>query len=66
MGKERITMERKRQTIRGIDGDAWEMLVEVRESSRTQTGAPVSDALRFWYDNLPTAEEIAVPMALER
>ena len=45
-------MNRKKRTIRGIDNDAWRMLVEVRETSRTQTGALVSDALRFWYSSL--------------
>ena len=58
-------MTRKRRTIRGIDDTAWEMLTEVREVSRTETGALVSDALRFWYDHLPTAEETDSPMALE-
>lgn len=58
-------MTRRRHTIRGIDGDAWEMLIEVRESSRTQTGALLSDALRFWYDHLPWADETDSPIALE-
>jgi len=56
-------MTRRRHTIRGIDDDAWEMLVEVRESSRTQTGALVSDALRYWYDHLPCVDDTDAPMA---
>lgn len=50
-------MERGKRTIRGIDDDAWEMLLEVRETSRTQTGALVSEALRFWYRHLDEDEE---------
>ncbi len=58
-------MTRTRRTIRGIDDAAWDMLTEVRDISRTETGALVSDALRFWYDHLPTADETDAPMALE-
>ena len=58
-------MARNRRTIRGIDDAAWKMLVEVREISRINTGALVSDALRFWYDRLPCAEDIDALMALE-
>ena len=46
-------MDRDRKTIRGVDGDAWAMLEEVREISRTQTGALLSDAIRVWYHGLP-------------
>ena len=59
-------MTRRRRTIRGIDDTAWDMLTEVREVSRTETGALVSDALRFWYDHLPTVEETDSLMALEQ
>ena len=45
-------MEQRKRTIRGIDDDAWRMLIAVRDHSRTQTGALVSEALRFWYDHL--------------
>ena len=45
-------MERRKRTVRGIDDDAWAMLVEVREHSRTQTGALISEAIRFWYEHL--------------
>ena len=58
-------MARNRRTIRGIDDAAWKMLTEVREVSRIETGALVSDALRFWYDHLPSADETDSPMAME-
>ena len=45
-------MERRQRTIRGIDDDAWSLLTEVRVASRTEKGALVSEAIRFWYDNL--------------
>ena len=45
-------MKRRQRTVRGVDDDAWEMLVDVREVSRTKTGALVSEAIRFWYENL--------------
>ena len=46
-------MIRRQRTIRGIDEDAWQMLSDVREVSRTHTGALISSAIRFWYDQLP-------------
>ena len=45
-----------RRTIRGIDDEAWEMLVEVREINEASTGALVSEALRLWYEQLPVTE----------
>lgn len=45
-------MERRQRTIRGIDDDAWDLLAEVRSTSRTEKGALVLEAIRFWYDNL--------------
>ena len=45
-------MQRRRITVRGLDEDAWEMLCEVREYTRTQTGALLGDAIRFWYESL--------------
>lgn len=51
-------MMRSRRTIRGIDDDAWQLLVEVRESSRTQTGALVGEAIRFWYQWLGDQDEL--------
>ena len=41
---------RKTMTIRGIDLDAHEMLLELREAERRQTGAIVGDALRHYFD----------------
>ena len=43
-------MDRKKICVRGVDPDAWEALVEVREDSRTSTGKLISDALRLFAD----------------
>ncbi len=51
-------MERRQRTIRGIDDDAWKLLAEVRMASRTEKGALVSEAIRFWYDNLAEEDQI--------
>ena len=45
-------MKQTKRSIRGIDDDAWRMLVAVCDHSRTQTGALVSEAIRFWYEYL--------------
>ncbi len=53
---------RKRVTIRGVDLDAIEMLAEVREETRTATGALVGEAIRYWYERLPAGEGSAVEL----
>lgn len=52
-------MERRQRTIRGVDDDAWELLSNVRETSRTEMGALVSEAIRFWYDSLDEHEIVS-------
>ena len=50
-------MAKIQRTIRGIDEDAWQLLHEVREHNRTQTGALISSAIRTWYDRLPDDDQ---------
>ena len=45
-------MNRRQRTIRGVEDEAWNMLSEVRRTSRTEKGALVSEAIRFWFDHL--------------
>lgn len=47
---EDITMHKK-ITIRGLNVEAWKMLVELREVERRQTGAVLEDCIRYYYEN---------------
>ena len=49
-------MQKRQRTIRGVDDDAWEMLSAVRRDSRTEKGALISEAIRFWFDHLEDAD----------
>lgn len=41
----------KKITVRGLDPEAWEMLVELRDIERRQTGAVLEDCIRYYYEN---------------
>jgi hypothetical protein len=41
---------RKKITVKGVDEDALDMLVELREIERRFTGAVLSDAIRHYWD----------------
>lgn len=43
---------RRNISIKGIDEDAIELLQELRETERRFIGAIVSDAIRWYYDEI--------------
>lgn len=41
---------RKRVTIRGLEDDAWDLLIQLRADERRHTGAIIEDCIREYYD----------------
>lgn len=48
---------RRKISIKGVDADAIELLVEIREAERRFTGAVIGDAIRHYHDWLFDQDE---------
>jgi len=50
-------MERKKVTVKGIDAEAWEKLLELRALEQRFCGAILSDAImEYWINGYEDAE----------
>jgi hypothetical protein len=49
--------ERKQVTIRAVRKSTYDRLREVRETSRIPLGALLDEAVQFWWEHLPEADE---------
>jgi len=50
-----------RWTVRGVDPEARQLLVEVRDACGLTTGALLSDAIRRWHKRLPVLPTFTLP-----
>ena len=46
-------MEECRWTVRGVDRDAIKLLKQVAQDSEIPIGEILSDAIYYWYEDLP-------------